>query len=59
VQVKERSGGEEADEALGGLGSDGGVAVSGGGGGHARIVPWWRFAWVGGGRNYIKKFILR
>ncbi len=56
VQVKERSGGEERDEALGGLGSDGGVAGSGGG--HARIVPRWRFAWVGGGRNYIKKFIL-
>ncbi len=46
VQVKERSGSEEADEARGGLGSDGGV--TGSGGGHARIVPRWRFVWVGG-----------
>ncbi len=56
VQVEERSGGEEADETLGGLGSDGGVAGSGGG--HASIVLGARFAWVGVGRNYIKKFIL-
>jgi len=46
VQVEERSGGEEADETLGGLGSDGGVAGSGGG--HASIVLGARFAWVGG-----------
>ena len=49
VQVKERSGCEEADETLGGLGSDGGV--TGSGGGHASSIPRWRFAWVGGGKN--------
>jgi hypothetical protein len=46
VQVKERSGCEEADETLGGLGSDG--SVTGSGGGHASSIPRWRFAWVGG-----------